>query len=91
MPDYLLPINSGMSREEKQEVFSMRNNLTRIPANYSSSAVKHGCVCGDQENMQHVYTCIQLNSDKPEIEYKYVYSNNNAIKKKKYTEDLKKI
>ena len=73
MPDYLLPINSGMSREEKQEVFSMRNNLTRIPANYSSSTVKHECLCGYQENMEQVYTCIQLNSDTPEIEYKSVY------------------
>ena len=55
MADYLLPINNEMSREEKQEVFSMRNKMTRIPANYSSSTVKHECVCGDQENMEHVY------------------------------------
>ena len=93
MADYLLPINNEMSREEKQEVFSMRNKMTRIPANYSSSTVKHECVCGDQENMEHVYTCIQLNSDKPEIEYKSVYSNDNEMIKKVYRrfeENLKK-
>ena len=37
--------------------------------------------------------CIQLNSDKPEIKYKSVYSNNNEIIKKVYRrfeENLKK-
>jgi hypothetical protein len=71
--DYLQPINSEMSREEKQEVFSMRNKMTRIPANHSPSSVKHGCVCVDQENMEHVYICIQLNSENPETEYKSAY------------------
>ena len=92
MADYLLPINSEMSREEKQEVFSMRNKMTRIPANYSSSTVKHECVCGDQETMEHVYTCTQLNSDKPETEYKTVYSNNIEIIKKvhrRFEENMK--
>ena len=93
MADYLLPINSEMSREVKQEVFSMRNKMTRIPANYSSSTVTHECVCGKQENMEHVYTCIKLNSDEPEIEYKSVYSNNNEMIRKVYrrfADNLKK-
>ena len=54
----------------------MRNKMSKISANYSSREVKHFCFCGEEEDMEHVYTCKQLKSEEPLTEYKYIYSEN---------------
>ena len=50
--------------------------MSKIPAIYSSSEIKHFCFCGEEEDMEHVYTCKQLNSEEPITEYKNIYSEN---------------
>jgi hypothetical protein len=38
--------------------------------------VKHECVCGENETMQHVYTCTKLINEDPLTKYEHIYSNN---------------
>ena len=82
MAEFLLPTSVQLSIEAKCEIFGMRNKMSKIPANYSSREVKHLCFCGEEEDMEHVYTCKQLNNEEPLIEYKYTYSEN--VKKIRY-------
>ena len=70
MSEFLLPTSVKLSIETKCEIFGMRNKMSKIPANYSSREVKHLCFCGEEEDMEHVYTCKQLNNEEPLIEYK---------------------
>ena len=74
MSEYLLP-NSIFSNEIKREVFAMRNKMVNIPANFSSKA-EYKCQCGNEENMEHVYSCTILNSEKTDIHYEKIYSEN---------------
>ena len=46
-------------------LFAMKNMMTNIPVNFSSSKIKHKYVCGDNKEMKHVYTSNILNSEKP--------------------------
>ena len=75
MADYLQPI-ADLSIEIKRKIFEVRNKMTRIPANFSSRNTILKCVCGEQEDMSHVYSCTLLNSDKPVKQYEEIYSNN---------------
>ena len=76
MSDYLSPLCSNLSIDSKRTIFAIRNKMTKIPANFSSENVKHKCFCGENETMKHVYTCTNLNSEKPAIKYEHIYSNN---------------
>ena len=73
---YLSPISRELSTNDKCKVFEMRNKMTRIPANFSSRITKNVCFCGNNESMEHVYTCKMLNCDIPSTEYEYIYSDN---------------
>ena len=75
MADYLLPYDKGLSISEKQEIFQIRNRMTNIPANFSSDKEKFKCVCGQPENMVHVYTCEKFNSEKVNRTYENIYLN----------------
>ena len=82
MAEYLTPLASELSITEKCEIFEIRNKMKRnIPANFSSSNIKHKCLCGSRENMKHIYLCKELNIEEPETDYDFIYSNN--IKKVK--------
>ena len=76
MADYLSPFANVFSNEQKREIFAIRNKMIKeIPANFCSSEIKHACLCGGVENMEHLYICKQLNSEKMEVNYDYIYSN----------------
>ena len=74
MAEYLLPFNSKLNIEEKQYLFSIRNRMTKIPINYGQKDEK--CVCGADENLQHIYSCQAFNKIKPEIQYNEIYNGN---------------
>ena len=74
MAEYLLPFNSKLNIEEKQYLFSIRNRMTKIPINYGQKDQK--CVCGANENLQHIYSCQAFNTMKPEIQYNEIYNGN---------------
>ena len=75
MAEYLLPV-CRLTNEVKRDIFAMRNSMTNIPANFSSQTNKLKCFgCQSDENMKHIYTCNELNSEKPESDYENVYTN----------------
>ena len=76
MADYLLPNSSGLTIGEKQEIFAMRNRMTNIPANFRSNMGTRKCVCGQNEQMTHIYECKYLNNKKITMNYENIYKDN---------------
>ena len=76
MSEYLSPCSKDLSIEVKQKIFAMRNMMINIPANFSSSKIHFKCVCGEKEDMNHIYECKMLNRDEPLTEYSSIYTNN---------------
>ena len=53
----------------------MKHGLINIPANFSSKKEnKAKCICKENEDMQHIYNCEYLNSDKPAEKYEKIFS-----------------
>ena len=51
--------------------------MTQIPNNFLNKGQKVKCICGEDEEMSHVYKCTILNSNKIlKIEYEEIYKNN---------------
>ena len=74
MAQYLLP-NDQLEIKEQRKIFEMRNKMTNIPNNFSSkSEIK--CLCGQIEQMEHIYNCKFLNSEEEKIKYEKVYQEN---------------
>ena len=73
MSTYLSPLATKLSIDSKRSIFAIMNKL---PANFYSEKVKHECFCGENETMQHVYTCTKLNNEEPATKYEHIYSNN---------------
>ena len=74
MSEYLLPCNSKLNIEEKQNLFSIRNRLTKIPINFGQKDEK--CLCGAEEILSHIYLCQAINKEKPELPYNEIYNGN---------------
>ena len=74
MSDFLLPFNSSLDIEEKRKMFEIRNRMTMIPSNFGQKEEK--CVCGELENMQHIYYCEFLNQKKPQSSYDLIFNGN---------------
>ena len=73
MASYLQPYSSTLKINEKQEIFSIRNKMVNIPANFGTI---NECICGTTENSAHIYDCQKLNKERPKIEYEQIYSEN---------------
>ena len=85
MSEYLLP-NEELSIEKQRNIFKIRNNMTNIKSNFCSekeNTVK--CVCGKKENMEHIYSCQQLNRKEPEVKYEKINGDN--LKELRYIEE----
>ena len=65
-----------MSIEDQRKLFEIRNHMVDIPANFSSSNIINKCICGDREDMKHIYICKELNIIKEETSYEIIYSDN---------------
>ena len=82
--------NNHLNNEEKQKIFSIRNRMLNIPANFvSKEKNKNKCICQQIENMEHLYKCKKLNEEKPEIQFEEIYREN-IVKMKKIKERLEK-
>ena len=85
MAEYLLPNNSNLTIEHKRYIFEMRNRMTPIPNNFSSSKeTVSKCVCGQSENMEHIYKSIFWNIEHEKTLYEKIYSENISEIKKVY-------
>ena len=89
MSEYLLP-NDELDIKQQREIFAIRNEMTNIKSNYVSEKDNTTiCICGEKENLTHIYNCRKLNKNFPEVKYEKIYGEN--LKEHKYIEDLKKI
>jgi hypothetical protein len=75
MAEYLLPW-SGLLLADQRKIFSLRNKMVRIENNFSS--IKQACLCGEIENLEHLYICLQFSENQNEevTPYEEIYSNN---------------
>ena len=73
MASYLQPYCSFLTINEKQEIFSIRNGMINIPANYGTNSE---CICGNNENSAHIYECQKLNEEQPKIKFEQIFSEN---------------
>merc|ERR1712115_561508 len=81
MQEYLLPDEEKLSILDKQYIFAMRNRMVEIEDNFPKNKIERKkCVCGEHENMEHIYSCLILNSNIEEICYQRIFG-----------EDLRKI
>ena len=76
MAEYLLPSTSEMTVDKKRNLFSVRNKMADIPANFQDSKIKTECLCGEAENMEHLYECNTLNEKEPILPYQKLYCGN---------------
>jgi hypothetical protein len=75
MAEYLLPSNNTLNIVQKQKLFAVRNRMIEISSNFCSSDIIHACVCGEAENMKHIYICKLLNEGKePKDEYENIFN-----------------
>ena len=57
-------------------MFSVRNMMIDIPANFSKANRDMKCICGEIKTMKHLYICEQLSSETSELEYEEIYNGN---------------
>ena len=58
MQEYLLPNDIGLTIEDQQYLFKIRNKMVNIPANFGGIST---CLCGENEDMSHIISCPILN------------------------------
>ena len=73
MSEYLTP-TVEMSILEKRNMFSVKKRMINISSNFSSNQNSENCRCGESENMEHLYICKLLNTEKIEVEYTQLFN-----------------
>ena len=63
MADYLQLGYENLTITEQRSIFSIRNRMIEIPANFQSGTKIEKCRCGKNENMEHLYICEHLCED----------------------------
>ena len=65
MQEYLLPGEESLSMTDEQMIFAIRNRMVYIEHNFcKKDQTEKKCICGDIENMKHLYSCKRLNIEK---------------------------
>ena len=76
MQEYLLPHRiENLSISEKQYIFAIRNRMIRIDFNFKNGKSEKLCICGEIEDMRHIYTCNILNPETPKIPFDKIFEN----------------
>jgi hypothetical protein len=77
MAEYLQPFNDQLTLKQKQEMFSIKNRMYNLPENFPKGDEKYTCVCGETENITHIYQCEILSKKKEEkISYEKIFNGN---------------
>ena len=75
MAEYLLPSNNNLTIVEKQNLFSVKNRMVWIPANFPKPKTEYKCICGQKEDMTHIYNCKILNNGlETKLDYQKIYT-----------------
>ena len=83
MADYLLP-NGEFSITEKRQIFSIRNRMVNIENNFRGKHIRKTCLCGNIEDMNHIYTCKLYNQEKEMIEYEEIFGEDLRSMRKRF-------
>ena len=84
MADYLMPNEVGLTISDQRDIFSVRNRMTPIPANFSSKKTEYICVCGETEDMRHIYVCQYWNNTNENVDCDLIFTDNMKQLKKVY-------
>ena len=78
MEEYLPPVNNELTIEQKQTMFSVRNRMINIPANFpkNNHNSDYKCLCGKHEDNQHIYNCELLGTHEQKIPYENIHTGN---------------
>ena len=76
MSDYLLPSTMGLTISEKQEMLSIKNRMVQISYNFHQNKNVDKCVCGEEETMEHIYSCRLLNKEEQQLSFKLIFNGN---------------
>ena len=71
MSEYLMPNDQNINIESQQYLFSIRNGMVNIPANYGSESQY---ICGKKEKMEHIYSCEKLTYENEEVNFEKIYT-----------------
>ena len=82
MSEYLMPNNENLSIDDKRKIFEIRNEMVFIPANLSSSEKIEKCICGEKEDMMHIYSCKYLNNNEEVIPYEEILKEDVKLQSK---------
>ena len=74
MSEYLQPINQVLSIEQKREMFAIRNRMIDIPNNFSGRKEHSRCICGETEDMIHIFNCEMLKEGETEVTYQKIFT-----------------
>ena len=76
MSEYLQPSNLALTIEQKREMFSIRNRMIDIPQNFPGKNMHNKCVCGETEEMIHIYNCEMLKKSETNLPYEKIFNGN---------------
>ena len=76
MAENLLPHNENISIAEKQYIFSIRNRMIRIGDKFNIKECEKPCICGEQIDTKHIYTCGKLNEENIRINFEEIFKDN---------------
>ena len=84
MAEYLLP-NGELSISEQRYIFSIRNRMIKIENNFHGKRNKTTCICGELEDMKHIYSCKIYNiENEDELYYENIFGDDLKKMKKIY-------
>ena len=76
MADYLSPNMAGLTIKEQQEMFAVINRMVKISYNFPQNNKIDICFCGNEETMNHIYSCKILNKEEETIPYNKIFTGN---------------
>ena len=75
MAEYLQPFGNKLTVAEKRDLFSYRNRMVNIPSNFPKGKTEYTCICGEKENMKHIYNCELLSEKKEQgLDYEKIFN-----------------
>ena len=75
MAEYLQPFGNKLTVAEKRDLFSYRNRMVNIPSNFPKGKTEYTCICGEKENMKHIYNCELLSEKKEQgVDYEKIFN-----------------
>ena len=78
MAKYLSPSEEKITIEDQRNIFAIIYRMILIQSNFKTSRKAEICACGISENMERIYNCEKLETEKTRIRipFKEIFENN---------------